>query len=114
MDPSPFNDRDLDAHAEEFIVGWARELPPNRELKLMINLVAPPPEGRAAETLDAVQNYFSGRTESKRREFRQLMRRGRISLVIGLLFLTVALLLETSSRNLAAQLSLESSKRASS
>ena len=27
MDPSPFNERDLDHDAEEFIVSWARELP---------------------------------------------------------------------------------------
>ena len=28
MDPSPFHEKDLDGDAEEFIVGWAKELPP--------------------------------------------------------------------------------------
>ena len=28
LDPSPFRERDLDREAEEFIVGWARELRP--------------------------------------------------------------------------------------
>ena len=28
IDPSPFRDKDLDPKAEEFIVGWAKELPP--------------------------------------------------------------------------------------
>jgi hypothetical protein len=27
IDPSPFRDKDLDPKAEEFIVGWAKELP---------------------------------------------------------------------------------------
>lgn len=87
LDPSPFIDRDLDADADDFIVSWARELPPHQELKLLIDLAAAPPAERAAETEDAVRHYFNARAESKRRDFRQLMRRGRISLVIGLLFL---------------------------
>jgi hypothetical protein len=91
LDPSPFIDRDLDADAEDFIVSWAKELPPHQELRLEIDLaVAPPPE-RAAETQDAVRHYFQERAESKRREFHQLMRRGRSSLVIGLLFLAACL-----------------------
>lgn len=30
LDPFPFRERDLDRDAEEFIVGWARELPTDR------------------------------------------------------------------------------------
>lgn len=93
MDPSPFIDRDLDGAAEDFIVSWARELPPAQELKLVISLASPPPAERAAETQDAVRHHFHARAESKRREFRQLMRRGRTSLLIGLLFLAVCLAL---------------------
>jgi hypothetical protein len=91
MDPSPFIDRDLDGDAEDFIVSWARELPPHHDLKLVISLPTPPPAERAAETRDAVRHYFAERADSKRREFRQLMRRGRISLIIGVLFLSVCL-----------------------
>ena len=87
MDPSPFIDRDLDADAEEFIVGWARELPHNRELELVIHLATPPPPDRAAGTEEAVRHYFASRAEVKRRELRLLLRRGRASLLIGLLFL---------------------------
>lgn len=91
MDPSPFLDRDLDGDAEEFIISWARELPPDKELKLVIHLATAPPAARAAETEGAVQHYFAERATSKRREFRHLMRRGRTSLLIGLVFLTVCL-----------------------
>ena len=34
MDPSPFQDKDLDPKAEEFIVGWAREVSRNAPLAL--------------------------------------------------------------------------------
>ncbi len=91
MDPSPFPDRDLDANAEEFIVSWARELPPTDDLRLVIHLSTPPPDDRCAAVQAAVQNYFSDRAENKRREFRQLMRRGRRSLAVGLAFLAVCL-----------------------
>jgi len=33
LDPFPFREKDLDADAEEFIVSWARELPPDQALK---------------------------------------------------------------------------------
>jgi hypothetical protein len=92
MDPSPFIDRDLDANAEEFIVSSAREFPHHGELELIIHLEAAPPEQRATDTQAAVQHYFASRAELKVREFRQLMRRGRMSLLVGLAFLAACLL----------------------
>jgi hypothetical protein len=91
MDPSPFHDRDLDAAAEDFIVSWARELPAAADFELVIHLEAPPPPDRARDVGDAVRHYFSSRAEMKQREFRQLMRRGRMSLGVGLGFLAVCL-----------------------
>ena len=87
MDPSPFIDRDLDADAEEFIVGWARELPHKSELELVIHLATLPPPDRVKGTEEAVRHYFSSRAEVKHRELRLLLRRGRASLLIALLFL---------------------------
>ena len=93
MDPSPFVERDLDADAEEFITSWARELPPGRELELIIKLEAPSPEDRIVGVEDAVRRYFSSRATIKRLEFSQLMRRGRLSLTVGLVFLALCLVL---------------------
>lgn len=93
LDPSPFHDRDLDADAEEFIVSWARELPSGQPFELIIHLVSPPPPERAAEVEPAVRHYFTERAIMKQREFRLLMRRGRTSLIVGLLFLTACLLI---------------------
>ena len=41
MDPSPFLDKDLDVGAEEFITGWARELPRDKPLALLVHLDQP-------------------------------------------------------------------------
>jgi len=93
MDPSPFSERDLDGDAEEFILSWARELPTHRTIELFIQLVVPPPPTRAAALEGAVRHFFAERASIKRLEFRQLMRRGRQSLIIGLIFLTGCILL---------------------
>ena len=93
MDPSPFIERDLDADAEEFIVSWARELPAGRALDLIIHLSTPAGPERLAGVENAVRSYFASRAEIKRRELGQLMRRGRLSLGVGLLFLVGCLVL---------------------
>ena len=47
LDPFPFPDRDLDPHAEEFLVDWARELPRGRPLRVSIHL--PEEQARSPE-----------------------------------------------------------------
>ncbi len=93
LDSSPFVDRDLATDAEEFITSSARELPPRHELELVIKLTVPTHAGDFAGVEEAVRRYFANRASIKRLEFRQLMRRGRLSLGVGLLFLIVCLLL---------------------
>jgi hypothetical protein len=93
IDPSPFNERDLDAAAEEFIVSWASELSPAREFELVIHLTEAPPPRRAAAVEDAVRHFFKERAAMKRLELRKLLRQGRVSLVVGLLFLVICLTL---------------------
>jgi hypothetical protein len=93
MDPSPFIDRDLDADAEEYIMSWARELPAGQELELVIQLSNPAPAERVAGVEDSVRRYFATRAAIKGLEFGHLMRRGRLSLIVGSVFLAVCLLL---------------------
>ena len=94
MDASPFHEKDLDADAEEFIVSWAQEFPLHDPLVLAIHVSQ---EG-AMRTPDAlvetaVHNYFSYRASLSRLEFRRLMRDGRVSLLIGLVFLSLCLVI---------------------
>jgi hypothetical protein len=94
MDPSPFLEKDLDLDAEEFITSWARELPRERPLALLVHLDQPAVQSRQVTDLrDAVHSYFGHRVQMADRRFRELRRLGRISLVIGLSFLAVCLLI---------------------
>ena len=92
IDPSPFNEKDLDHDAEEFIVSWTREFPLGEPVVLVIYL-SELPAGKDFElTMEqSIQNYFAYRARLIRMEFRQLMKDGRQSLLIGGLFLATCL-----------------------
>jgi hypothetical protein len=91
LDPSPFHERDLDRAAEAFIVGAARELPTHVPLDLVVHLGQPGPSADEAHTVaEAIRTHFSRRARSSRRELRELLRRGRTSLAIGLSFLAAS------------------------
>ena len=94
IDPSPFRDRDLDPKAEEFIVGWAKDLPKDATLALVVDLdreAGLPDE--AAVLRDAIHEFFRHRAETYRQRLRELFRLGRTSLVIGLVALAGAIAL---------------------
>jgi hypothetical protein len=92
IDPSPFRERDLDPRAEAFIVEWARELPKNAPLALLVHLErACGPEDEASMLGEAIHEYFKQRALDSRRQLRDLFRRGRISLVIAVAFLSAAM-----------------------
>jgi hypothetical protein len=88
IDPSPVAERDLNAEVERFIVSWARDLPRHAPLELRIQVDRPAPGG-CEEVTEAVHRFFAQRSATIRRELRTLLRRGRISLIIGLIFLAV-------------------------
>jgi hypothetical protein len=92
MDPSPFHQKDLDHDLEEFIVSWATEYPFNEPLRLVVYMENRPPRVDAQSVIErAVHNYFAYRTELNHRELKLLLREGRVSLLIGLLFLSLCL-----------------------
>jgi hypothetical protein len=92
MDPSPFQDKDLDVDAVEFIVGWAKELPPDKPLALRVHLDKPAVAPEMARDLrTAVHTFFDRRSALARQRLRELFRIGRRSLVIGLAFLAICL-----------------------
>jgi|GEM_PF-123573 hypothetical protein len=91
IDASPFRERDLDPDADEFIVGWAREAPRGAPLALLVGLDRDPgPADEPAALRDAIHAFFMHRARITRSRLRQLLGIGRISLLLGLVFLTVA------------------------
>ena len=92
MDPSPFNDKDLDHDAEEFIVSWAHEYGPDDPLSLCIYLDQWPAKDPTELIREAIHNYFDYRAKLNQLEFKRLMKQGRTTLIIGLVFLAACLL----------------------
>jgi len=92
IDPSPFQERDLDPKAAAFIVEWSGDLPASAPLALVVHLdrAAGPPE-EAILLRDAVHEFFRQRAVGSRRQLRELFRRGRISLAIALVFLAASI-----------------------
>src|SRR5215475_14050982 len=94
IDPSPFRNRDIDPKAAEFIVGWAKDLPRDASLALVVDLdreAGLPDE--PAVLRDAIHEFFRHRAETHRQRLRELFRVGRTSLVIGLAALAGAIAL---------------------
>ncbi len=102
IDPAPFRERDLDPNAEEFIVGWAWEQEPGPlSLKVCLDRALEPADEHVVP--EAVKGYFTHRAEATRQRLRQLLRVGRTSLGIGVVFLVASVLagdvLETALRS---------------
>ena len=103
LDPSPFRERSLDEAAEAFIVSWARDLPHKADLELLVHLPDLRPDGDLQALVEtAVRSHFSYLAEVKQREFRQLMARGRTSLLIGLSFLAVCMIVGNALSNVGS------------
>lgn len=97
MDPSPFQERDLDPKAEAYIVEWAREAPARVPLGLVVHLGREPAtEDTDAMLREAVDDHFRRRARATWGKLRRLFRVGRISLVIGLGFVLLAIVVGES------------------
>jgi hypothetical protein len=85
LDPYPFATRDLAAAAEEFIVGWARELSGRQPITIVVHLPRAELSDQVTRELPAAfSQHFRGRVEQAGRELRELFRIGYVSLAIGL------------------------------
>ncbi len=97
LDPSPFYEQDLDPDAEEFIVGWARELPRNSRFEIVLHLTDSRTDGLThvdseRKIAGSLALYFRNRALQEDRRLKELLRTGRISLAIGVLFLVLCFL----------------------
>lgn len=94
LDPFPFRERDLDREAEEYIVSWARELPREQPIKIIVYLPTEEAHGSTASELgQSFQRYFNYRAGVRQRELKELLRVGRLSLSIGVPILVACLIL---------------------
>jgi hypothetical protein len=93
LDPSPFREKDLDEDAEEFIVAWARELPADQPLRIVVHLPeqrVSTPEARAIPA--AFARFFAYRAGVLALDLKELFRVGRGALAVGATVLTFSVL----------------------
>jgi hypothetical protein len=92
LDPYPFREKDLDREAEEYIVGWARELPRDRPFRIIVHVPDEEAQTDLARDLpDAIGKYFAGRAAVIQGDLNELFRIGRRSLAIGVAILIACL-----------------------
>lgn len=103
MDPTPFLNKDLDREAEAFIETWAAEFKSDCRLRITIHLEHLPAEGEPSAIMaEAIHNYFDHKAGLVRGELKHLLRDGRISLLIGISFVSLCLILADVIRQLGA------------
>ena len=91
MDPSPVTRKDLLPNVAEFIVSWGREIPAKTPLALVIHVDDPSPEDEARVAITGIHAFFDERAVVNRRALRRMFRVGRISLLIALVVLALAI-----------------------
>lgn len=92
LDPFPFREKDLDQDVEEYIVSWARELPGNKSIRIIVYLSDTEFKTRTFQDIGAAfSRYFTSRTVVIQHELNELFRIGRRSLGIGIAILTFCL-----------------------
>ena len=106
LDPFPFREKDLDREAEEYIVGWARELPVDRPFRIVIHFPDDQSQTELARDLpEALGKYFAGRAGVIQGDLNELFRIGRRSLAIGVAILVACLLASNLASGFLAEAS---------
>ncbi|MDO8872775.1 MAG: hypothetical protein Q7V05_08620 [Methanoregula sp.] len=109
FDPSPFHEKELDTAAEHYIIDTVKDFPAKTKLKMIIYLPKELAESEQARKIKpAIRYHFKYRVMDADRKFRSRFRYGRSTMLIGLSFLTIALLarqmVSSMSHELAAQI----------
>jgi hypothetical protein len=102
-DPAPFRERDLDDDAVEYLLAAAQEIPRKQPLTIVVT-VSEEPEPRLAQDVivEAVRGHFVYEGEQVERRLREHVRRGQMTLGVGLTVLVVFLTLAQLTASLTA------------
>lgn len=91
-DPAPFRERDLDDDAVAYLVSAVQELPRRAPFKIVVSISAAPDPGVSSEAVvEAVRAQFEHETHMIEGSMRKQLRRGQLSLFVGLTVLVVFL-----------------------
>lgn len=91
LDPAPFHEKELETAADDYIVGSAEDAG-GRPIRLVVMLpdteLARP---EAQQVPVSIRHHFELRRDSERRLLRSMWWRGRMALLIGVVFLALCL-----------------------
>lgn len=98
-DPAPFNERDLDDDAVDYLVSSVEEFPPQTPMKIEILLTEDssadfPP----SQLIQSIQNHFKYTSEILTLRLKHTFRNGRTFMFIGLSFLFVCISISEFSK----------------
>ncbi|QEL25969.1 hypothetical protein FQV39_27685 [Bosea sp. F3-2] len=94
LDPFPFREGDIAADAEAYIVDWARDLPKDEPIAIVIHLERPDAADKPVPDLTtAITSWFAGRAKTETHALRELFRDGRLAFAIGFVGLAACLFL---------------------
>ena len=89
-DPAPVHKRDLDDEAASYILTSFREIEDQKHVKLALYFESLDDfKGDEREIREAVKAHFAFQAQLKKREFKDIMNQGFVSLAIGLTFLFI-------------------------
>lgn len=102
-DPAPFHERDLDDDAVAYLLGAAQEIPRTQRLAVAIT-VSDEPEPRMPPDVivQAVHAHFVHQAQQVERRIREHLRRGQMTLGVGVAALMLFLTLAQLTASLAA------------
>jgi hypothetical protein len=91
LDPAPFNEKELETGADDYIVGSAEDAG-KRPIRLVVMLPDEELARPEAEQVPvSIRHHFELRRDSERRRLRGMWWRGRVAFMIGVTFLAVCL-----------------------
>ena len=85
MDPTPLDERSLNQEVADWIEEWAEDLDKDEPITLEILVADGKFAGREQAIVTGLHNHFEYREWQADRELRKLLRRGRFSLLIGVI-----------------------------
>lgn len=94
LDPFPFREGDIAREAEDYIVDWARDLPKDEPIAIVVHLERPDSASKSVPDLArAIAGWFAARAKAENHALHELFRDGRLAFAIGFVGLAACLFL---------------------
>ncbi len=94
-DPAPFRERDLDENLARYLIMSYEEIHHKSNVKIVLRKTDSTSKEQEQDFIVAIHSYFSHESYKVEYEMKQLFKLGRMSLLFGLLFLIICVVVAT-------------------